>query len=110
MNYKTGGQQAVATVESEIDARFSLESTVSGFGAEDPKRNCALQTQVCRSTGRRKQSGDRRRRMIEDIPRIHTESEALGFGDFDAFLYRHVGCPCAETLNDVPSKRTAGAG
>jgi hypothetical protein len=31
---------------SEIDTSFGLERTVSGFGAEDPKRNRALQTQV----------------------------------------------------------------
>src|SRR5439155_22198615 len=79
------------TFTSKIDSGLQLERTVSGFGAEDSKRNRALQIQVCGSTSRRKRSGDSRRRMIEDIPRIHTKSEALRFGNLNAFLHSHVG-------------------
>ena len=95
---------------SEIYPGLEMEIPVSGFGGEVPKWNCALQIQVCSSTGRRKQSGDSRRRMIEDVPRIDTNSEALGFIDLNSFFDRHVGRPRAETFDRVPSERTARAG
>src|SRR5262245_5026231 len=99
-----------SNISSEVYASLEIERTVSGFGGEVPKWNCALKIQVCSSTGRRKQSGDRRRRMIEDVPRIDTKSEALGLVDLNSFFDRHVGRPRTQTFNWVPSKRTAGAG
>ena len=96
---------------SEFEPGLQLEGTVSGFGGKDSKRiRGAHQTQVCSSGKRPKPYGDSRNRMIEDIPRIDTDSEAPGFGDLNTFFHSHVRSPRAETFNRIPSQRTAGAG
>jgi hypothetical protein len=84
----------LSLVNLEVDSSLQLERTVSGLGGRRPERiRERRQTDVCTSRCGRKQSRQSRSRMVENVPRIDSDRERLGFGNPKAFLHRHIRCP-----------------